>query len=201
MAECGCEHTEIKSLFFLGPRFTSEARGQPSSIVSPEGLCYTSAHDNSALPSMTTAKALLRGEFWTALQRLLAKDFWWAEFFSALGLVIWALVNMASPRALSQDNFGVLLHIAPERFWEEVALALGGLQIAALASDISWARAIAAGLCGYLLSIIVLNMLGLGHWPPGGIGFYIAALLTQSMALWKNILAAPAKAPAQFPGQ
>jgi hypothetical protein len=125
---------------------------------------------------------------WQTIVELTHRDFWWAEFFSALALMIWALVNIENPEALSSHNFWPLLQVAPESFWERASLCVGTMQLIALAADNRWARAFGAFLATWLVGCIFGNLMHLGHWPTGAVGYYFAALCTSIMALWKNII-------------
>jgi hypothetical protein len=127
-------------------------------------------------------------QVWATLRVVTHRDFWWAEFFSSFALCTWSAINSLSPDALSSHNFWPLLMVAPERFWERFSLVVGLCQFMALISDLWWARAIAAMGATFLLGSIVLNFLQLGHYPPGAVGFYVAGLATNVMAMWKNIV-------------
>lgn len=125
--------------------------------------------------------------FLNYIWKLTQRDFWWAEFFSSIALILWACVNILSPKALSTQNFWPLLQVAPDIFWEHSALAAGSFQLLALVADSKAARAAAAFLSTWLVGAMTTNMLMLAHWPPGSIGFYFSSLCTNMMALWKNI--------------
>ena len=116
------------------------------------------------------------------------RDFWWAEFFSAVGLCIWAIISVASFDAMTARNFWPLLEVADERFWENAVLIVGLLQFSALISDLRYARALVAWAAGLLLLCILLNFMQLGHFPPPATGFYFAAFATNVMAMYKNIV-------------
>jgi hypothetical protein len=124
----------------------------------------------------------------TALRNTFQRDFWWAEFFGAFGLVGFALVCLVSPDALSQTNFWPLLRVAPEIVWERAAFLIGFLQLFGLALDNRSVRAGIAFLSAGLVGSIFANFLHLGHWPPPAIGFYFAGFCCNCMALWKNIV-------------
>ena len=74
----------------------------------------------------------------TVMRRLLYREPWWAEFWAALGALIWSMWTRAG-------NYGIGLGDRPawsqatrlmgEDWWQLVALLLGGIQIAVVLTD------------------------------------------------------------------
>ncbi len=77
------------------------------------------------------------------IARLLRREPWWAEFWSALTAIAWgALSSLHDPWPSMQ----VLLRLEDERFWHSAGMGLGVMQLVFLLSDhrlLRWVGAVA----------------------------------------------------------
>lgn len=76
---------------------------------------------------------------------LLRREHWWAEFYSALVVMLWAIQNWMLPQDLSAvSSFKFIVSVGPDRFWEGAAISVGLIQLSALMCDWRMARLCAA---------------------------------------------------------
>jgi len=115
------------------------------------------------------------------------RDFWLVEMLSGLALIGWALLNIASPDRMSQENFGPLLHLAPDIFWECFALLVGLVQFNSVAVGSRRGRGIGACAAAYLNFIVVFNLLLRNLWPPGVIAYYLVFAGANLVAMFFDI--------------
>lgn len=95
------------------------------------------------------------------LSRLLRREPWWAEFWSALTAIAWGGLSSLTD---SWPSMTVLLRLEDERFWHSAGIGLGVVQMMVLISDHRWLRwAGAVALCWFWA------VLTLGVWAavPG----------------------------------
>ena len=90
---------------------------------------------------------------------LLQREHWWAEFWSGVVAVGWAMLNFFSSQDLSLlGSYRLLIAIQPELFWEGIATVLGIAQIAFLAADLRWPRLVAAAGCAWFYSVLAASI-------------------------------------------
>ena len=66
---------------------------------------------------------------------------WWAEFWSAVTAIGWAVVSWTSPDALGAwPSMQVLLRVGGEQFWQLAGFGLGVGQLWFLVADRRWLR-------------------------------------------------------------
>ncbi len=86
-------------------------------------------------------------DFFVSLARLMQREPWWAEFWSALTAMAWGALSSLGD---SWPSMTVLLRLEDERFWHSAGMGLGMLQMSALLSDNRWLRWISAlALCWF----------------------------------------------------
>ena len=101
-------------------------------------------------PVVVTIRAAL-ARIMARLRFIMRREPWWAEFWSGLIAVAWA-VDSVAVNAGAQDwpSMSVLTEIADDQTWHVVALVLGVTQIVLLVLDYRWPRWVAAlALCWF----------------------------------------------------
>lgn len=131
--------------------------------------------------------------FWERIRLLAKQPTWWAEVSIASSLTIWAVICALENHHLNQTSFHIIVRMAPEIFWERLALAAGAFHLLALIINGSsvWLRghnwrAAACLVSVWFLTLLLINFFSAKVVPPGA-AFYIAPLCVDLVALFKNL--------------
>lgn len=101
------------------------------------------------------------------VRRVLAREPWWTEFWSATTALLWAGMTRSSLNWLYEwPSMRVLSEIGTVRFWWVLGFGLGLCQILALAWDERWARWLVAVAQGWFWGILTLAVWIAAPWSP-----------------------------------
>ena len=101
------------------------------------------------------------------LRRLLGRETWWAEFWSACTTILWAALSYAEDSRLRHwPSMRVLLELGDDRFWHLLGFGVGLLQIVCLASDRRWLRWGAALTQGWFWAVLTVGVWAATPWSP-----------------------------------
>lgn len=111
-------------------------------------------------------------------RRLLHREGWWAEFWSGVVAVQWAVLSIVGDEKLSLfASMPVLLRIGNGNFWRVILLGFGSLQIAFLIADGRWLRWAMALLMVWLWSMMTIGVwIAIPYWPPASLYFGFAGI-------------------------
>jgi hypothetical protein len=91
---------------------------------------------------------------------ILTREPWWAEFWSALAAIGWALVAFSANDVLNERAaFIQLAYMASPIFWEMSGFALGTIQLFALIFANAYGRVCASFFCTWWWTFITLSIL------------------------------------------
>lgn len=100
---------------------------------------------------------------------LLRREHWWAEFWSAVVAICWALQNTIDPASLSEvEYYQFLTKLMPEWVIELVSFVVGLFQLWALVlGHKTMARGIAGMLASIVYSFCLISFFMSHDIPPG----------------------------------
>ena len=100
--------------------------------------------------------------------RIVRREPWWAEFWSAMTAMSWAVMAYANAEGLAAwPSMQVLLRIGGDQFWHLAGLGLGLAQAVSLVSDHRWLRWGAAIAMGWFWAVLTLGIWVAVPWAPG----------------------------------
>jgi hypothetical protein len=101
------------------------------------------------------------------LRRVLDREPWWAEFWSATTALMWAAMTYSSlDRFRDWSSMRVLSEIGNDHFWFILGFGLGSSQIAVLAMNRRWARWLMAVAQGWFWGVLTLGVWVATPWSP-----------------------------------
>ena len=103
--------------------------------------------------------------------RLLQREPWWAELWSAVTALAWAGLGWGSTSGITFDldawpSMQVLLRLGGDQFWHSAAAVLGIAQLLFLALDRRWLRWMAAVAGGWFWAVLTLGVWAAVPWAP-----------------------------------
>ena len=105
---------------------------------------------------------------------LLQREPWWSEFWSAIGLLLWAKWVFWRPVGLeSRSTYHVLAAVGSSADWDGVAFVIGLLQLTVVCLDHRWGRFVAA-FATSTLWLMLAYALWLGNRSAPGAAVYLA---------------------------
>ncbi len=118
------------------------------------------------------------------------REYWWAEFFSAIPLLGWAVWAMVSPGTVNaRPAFVETFSIMPSRCWQLLSVVVAAAQFAGLFLDLRWLRATAAGAAAWVIGTMTLAL-----WlsvPSSLLVYMLTPVGVDLFALWRHIRRAP----------
>ena len=101
------------------------------------------------------------------VRRVLDREPWWAEFWSAITALLWAILTYSSlDRLHDWPSMRVVSELGPDRFWHLLGLGLGLCQIVALVADGRWMRWGVAIAQGWFWGVLTLGVWVATPWSP-----------------------------------
>lgn len=128
-------------------------------------------------------------DFRTRCALLFKQEYWWAEFWTAAVLSVWAIFTLILDIPINKySTFHLLISLAGATVWKAIALALGGLLFLALYYHRPGARFVACFLTQWFFLLIAINFLQNNHLV-GSAAFYLVWLPIVWIAQVKNLRA------------
>lgn len=100
------------------------------------------------------------------LTTILRREHWWAEFWSAVVAMIWAILSMMQPNGAESMSYYLLFASAPKAVMEAVGMSVFILQLAGLIGTSTALRWCAAALASWFYGLIFLSFYSAGVSIP-----------------------------------
>ena len=101
-------------------------------------------------------------------RRVLRREPWWAEFWSAATAIGWAATSFGAARDMGDwPSMQVLLRLGGEGFWNLAGMGLGLAQVVFLLMDRRWLRWAAAVLMCWFWAVLTVGVWAAVPGSPG----------------------------------
>lgn len=127
-----------------------------------------------------------------ATGRVLRREPWWAEFWSAVTAIGWSAVSLSNNGAMDVwPSMQVLLLIGGENFWHGTGLGLGLAQLGFLLLDCRWLRWSAAVAMCWFWAVLTLGIWAAVPGSPG-VAVYAGWCATNLFSILRLVRPTPA---------
>ncbi len=93
-------------------------------------------------------------------------DVWWAELWSGMTALCWALFSLRYQHELA-PSMQMPVRLGDAGIWQLLSFALGSAQLFILILNHKWLRWAAAMLMGWFWGVLTLGVWTTGPWAPG----------------------------------
>jgi hypothetical protein len=121
------------------------------------------------------------------LHTIAGKDTWLVEFFVALELLFWSVLETVAPAHNLKHSFYPLLEVLSEPGWEHLSFFIGVLQFISVLIHNRLMRSLSAAMAMWMMGTLAGCFIMTHPYATGVLNFYLVAVIINFWAIFKNL--------------